>query len=134
MFIMMKVCSYIISPLVIYQACIGLEVHAQIQIRSKLFSGGSAEVVQYGKPNTQVALLDAALPGTLPMINKEAVLQTVSCLLTQLIGSRLLMSGRHCYHCVFPYPHIILRSSHFSRPCLHPLHSSTGSHRYSVGM
>ena len=38
-------------------------MHAQIRVRTKLFSGASAEVTPYTKPNTHVALLDAALPG-----------------------------------------------------------------------
>jgi Asp-tRNA(Asn)/Glu-tRNA(Gln) amidotransferase B subunit len=63
------------------QACIGLEVHAQVRARSKLFSGASSETpasaTSYVAPNTQVALLDAALPGTLPVINREAVAQAV---------------------------------------------------------
>lgn len=64
-----------------YQACIGLEVHAQVRCRAKLFSGASAETpasaTAYVAPNTQVALLDAALPGTLPVLNREAVAQAM---------------------------------------------------------
>jgi aspartyl-tRNA(Asn)/glutamyl-tRNA(Gln) amidotransferase subunit B len=52
-------------------------VHAQITCRTKLFSAASAETVAYAKPNTKVALVDAALPGTLPVLNKEAVDQAV---------------------------------------------------------
>lgn len=52
-----------------------------MRARSKLFSGASAEgpasVTSYVPPNTQVALLDAALPGTLPVLNREAVEQAV---------------------------------------------------------
>lgn len=61
---------------VLCQACIGLEVHAQISCRTKLFSSASAEIA-YAKPNTRVALVDAAMPGTLPVLNKEAVNQAV---------------------------------------------------------
>ncbi|KAM3573857.1 hypothetical protein VYU27_004201 [Nannochloropsis oceanica] len=61
----------------LWEACIGLEVHAQIRVRTKLFSGASAEVTQYTKPNTHVAFLDAALPGTLPVLNQEAVHQAL---------------------------------------------------------
>lgn len=56
-------------------------MHAQVRSRSKLFSGASAEgpasATSYVAPNTQVALLDAALPGTLPVLNREAVEQAV---------------------------------------------------------
>ncbi len=61
------------------KACIGLEVHAQVRARAKLFSGASSSSSEavYVAPNTQVALLDAALPGTLPVLNREAVAQAV---------------------------------------------------------
>ncbi len=53
----------------------GLEVHAQVTSKSKLFSGASAE---YGAtPNSQVSLVDAAFPGMLPVINRECVAQAV---------------------------------------------------------
>jgi len=53
----------------------GLEVHAQVTSKSKLFSGASAE---YGaEPNSQVSLVDAAFPGMLPVINRECVAQAV---------------------------------------------------------
>ncbi len=53
----------------------GLEVHAQVTSKSKLFSGASAE---YGaSPNSQVSLVDAAFPGMLPVINQECVAQAV---------------------------------------------------------
>jgi aspartyl-tRNA(Asn)/glutamyl-tRNA(Gln) amidotransferase subunit B len=54
-----------------WEAVIGLEVHVQLATRSKLFSGASTA---YGaEPNTQAALVDVALPGTLPVPNREAV-------------------------------------------------------------
>ncbi len=50
---------------------IGLEVHVQLNTKSKLFSGSAT---QFGaKPNSQVSFIDIALPGTLPVINKEAI-------------------------------------------------------------
>ena len=48
-----------------WQGVIGLEVHAQIDSASKLFSGSSSKYG--GVVNTQVSFLDAALPGTLPV-------------------------------------------------------------------
>ena len=54
-----------------WQAVIGLEIHAQLSTRSKLFSGASTA---YGaEPNTQAALLDVALPGTLPVPNRAVL-------------------------------------------------------------
>lgn len=54
-----------------YAPKIGLEVHAQIASTSKMFSGGPHG---YGMaPNTAVALFDAALPGTLPALNRRCV-------------------------------------------------------------
>ena len=58
-----------------WEVVIGLEVHAQVTSESKLFSGASTAFG--GKPNSQVSLVDAALPGMLPVINKECVAQAV---------------------------------------------------------
>ncbi|MCW8836878.1 MAG: Asp-tRNA(Asn)/Glu-tRNA(Gln) amidotransferase subunit GatB [Rhodospirillales bacterium] len=58
-----------------WEMVIGLEVHAQVIAKSKLFSSSSAE---FGAdPNTQVALLDAGLPGMLPVVNRVCVEQAV---------------------------------------------------------
>src|SRR3989337_4250033 len=53
----------------------GLEVHAQVPAKSKLFSGSSAEFG--GEPNDHVSLVDAAMPGMLPVINEYCVEQAV---------------------------------------------------------
>ena len=58
-----------------WELVIGLEVHAQVISRSKLFSGASA--TYGGEPNTHVSLVDAAFPGMLPVINRECVAQAV---------------------------------------------------------
>ena len=58
-----------------WEVVIGLEVHAQVVTESKLFSGASTA---FGaEPNTQVSLVDAAMPGMLPVINARAVEQAV---------------------------------------------------------
>ena len=58
-----------------WEVVIGLEVHAQVVSRSKLFSGASTA---FGaEPNSQVSLVDAAMPGMLPVINRECVDQAV---------------------------------------------------------
>ena len=58
-----------------WEVVVGLEVHAQITSRSKLFSGASTEFG--GEPNSHVSLVDAAMPGMLPVINRECVAQAV---------------------------------------------------------
>ena len=58
-----------------WEVVIGLEVHAQVTSRSKLFSGASTAFG--GEPNSHVSLVDAAMPGMLPVINEECVKQAV---------------------------------------------------------
>ncbi len=58
-----------------WEIIIGLEVHAQVSSKAKLFSGASAEYG--GEPNDHVSLVDAAMPGMLPVINKYCVEQAV---------------------------------------------------------
>lgn len=55
----------------VYQPVIGLEVHIQLQTRSKLFCGDPA--VYGGAPNTQVSPISLAHPGTLPVMNEQAL-------------------------------------------------------------
>ncbi len=58
-----------------WEVVIGLEVHAQVIAKSKLFSGSSTA---FGaEPNSQVSLVDAAMPGMLPVLNKYCVEQAV---------------------------------------------------------
>ncbi len=58
-----------------WELVIGLEVHAQVTSNSKLFSGAATD---FGaEPNTQVSLVDAAMPGMLPVINEKCVEQAV---------------------------------------------------------
>jgi len=58
-----------------WEVVIGMEIHAQVTSRAKLFSGASAEYG--GEPNDHVSLIDAAMPGMLPVINEECVAQAV---------------------------------------------------------
>ena len=58
-----------------WEVVIGLEVHAQVSSQAKLFSGASAS---FGAaPNENVSLVDAAMPGMLPVINRECVYQAI---------------------------------------------------------
>ena len=58
-----------------WEVVIGMEVHAQVTSKSKLFSGASTEFG--GAPNSHVSLVDAAMPGMLPVINEECVKQAI---------------------------------------------------------
>jgi aspartyl-tRNA(Asn)/glutamyl-tRNA(Gln) amidotransferase subunit B len=58
-----------------WEVVIGLEIHAQVTSNSKLFSGASTEFG--GAPNSHVSLVDAAMPGMLPVINEECVKQAI---------------------------------------------------------
>jgi len=58
-----------------WEVVIGLEVHAQVLSKSKLFSSSSSKF--RAKPNTQVSLVDSAFPGMLPVINQFCIEQSV---------------------------------------------------------
>jgi len=58
-----------------WEVVIGMEVHAQVSSNAKLFSGASTEFG--GDPNDHVSLVDAAMPGMLPVINEECVRQAI---------------------------------------------------------
>src|SRR5262245_31311833 len=58
-----------------WEVVIGMEVHAQVTSQAKLFSGASTAFG--GEPNSHVSLVDAAMPGVLPVINEECVAQAV---------------------------------------------------------
>ena len=58
-----------------WEIVIGMEIHAQVQSEAKLFSGASTAFG--GAPNSHVSLVDAAMPGMLPVINKKCVEQAI---------------------------------------------------------
>ena len=58
-----------------WEVVIGLEVHAQVASKAKLFCGASTEFG--GEPNSHVSLVDAAMPGMLPVINEACIAQAV---------------------------------------------------------
>ena len=58
-----------------YEIVVGLEIHAQVSSNSKLFSGSSTNFGSH--PNENVSLVDAAMPGMLPVINKHCIEQAV---------------------------------------------------------
>ncbi|AKX54033.1 Asp-tRNA(Asn)/Glu-tRNA(Gln) amidotransferase subunit GatB [Thiopseudomonas alkaliphila] len=54
-----------------WETVIGLEIHAQLATKTKIFSG--SDTTFGAEPNTQASLIDLAMPGTLPVLNQEAV-------------------------------------------------------------
>ncbi|MDB5643031.1 MAG: glutamyl-tRNA(Gln) amidotransferase, subunit, partial [Hyphomicrobiales bacterium] len=58
-----------------WEIVVGMEIHAQVTSNSKLFSGASTTFG--GEPNSHVSLVDAAMPGMLPVINEECVKQAI---------------------------------------------------------
>ncbi|WP_230531099.1 Asp-tRNA(Asn)/Glu-tRNA(Gln) amidotransferase subunit GatB [Microvirga roseola] len=58
-----------------WEIVIGMEIHAQVTSQAKLFSG--AATAFGGDPNSHVSLVDAAMPGMLPVINEECVRQAI---------------------------------------------------------
>ena len=58
-----------------WEIVIGLEVHAQVNSKAKLFSGASTDFG--GEPNAHVSFVDAGMPGMLPVINEECVYQAI---------------------------------------------------------
>jgi aspartyl-tRNA(Asn)/glutamyl-tRNA(Gln) amidotransferase subunit B len=58
-----------------WEVVIGMEAHAQVTSKSKLFSGASTAFG--GEPNSHVSLVDAAMPGMLPVINAECIAQAI---------------------------------------------------------
>lgn len=67
--------AYIVGNTGKWEYVIGIEVHAQISSKSKLFSASSAEFA--APPNSQVSLIDAAMPGMLPVLNEYCVHQAI---------------------------------------------------------
>src|SRR5687767_6840066 len=58
-----------------WEVVIGMEIHAQVTSNAKLFSGASTEFG--GEPNNHVSLVDAAMPGMLPVINEGCIAQAI---------------------------------------------------------
>ncbi|RLN90686.1 hypothetical protein BBJ28_00010436 [Nothophytophthora sp. Chile5] len=88
----------------LWEVCIGLEVHAQVLSRSKLMSGAAASTLSSARPNRQVSFFDAALPGTLPVINRECVRQAIrtSLAVDATVHPRSLFERKHYFYCDLP--------------------------------
>ena len=80
-----------------YEVVIGFETHAQLQTKSKIFSRASTA---FGAaPNTQASVVDMALPGTLPVMNREAVACAIK--LGLALGSHIAPRSVFCPHELF---------------------------------
>uniref|UniRef100_A0AAV1VI74 Glutamyl-tRNA(Gln) amidotransferase subunit B, mitochondrial n=1 Tax=Peronospora matthiolae TaxID=2874970 RepID=A0AAV1VI74_9STRA len=88
----------------LWEVCIGLEVHAQVLSRSKLMSGSAAATLSSVRPNRHVSFLDAAVPGTLPVINRECVHQAIrtALALDATVHLRSLFERKHYFYCDLP--------------------------------
>src|SRR5436305_14934021 len=84
-----------------WEIVLGLEVHAQVASNAKLFSG--AAVGFGGGPNEQVSLVDAAMPGMLPVINRHCVEQALK---TGLGLTAQINLKRHCDRKNYLFPDV----------------------------
>ncbi|HIC99860.1 MAG TPA: Asp-tRNA(Asn)/Glu-tRNA(Gln) amidotransferase GatCAB subunit B, partial [Piscirickettsiaceae bacterium] len=81
-----------------WEVVIGLEIHAQLATKSKIFSGASTA---FGAlPNTQACAVDIALPGVLPVLNKEAVNMAIKFALAidAQIAPRSVFARKHYFY------------------------------------
>ncbi|KAK6101807.1 aspartyl/glutamyl-tRNA(Asn/Gln) amidotransferase B subunit [Brugia pahangi] len=95
-----------------YLPLIGLEIHAQIMTRTKLFSGATFD--DDARTNTSVALFDMAIPGTLPVLNKAAVMKgiTAGLLLNCTIPERCQFVRKHYFYADMPAGYQITQQNH----------------------
>ena len=81
-----------------YEAVIGLEVHSQLSCSLKLFS--NAPFNHYSAPNSNVAFFDAAIPGTLPILNPESI--KLACkaamVLNSTISKKITFDRKHYFY------------------------------------
>eukprot|EP00752_Nemacystus_decipiens_P010690 g9521.t1 len=94
---------------------IGLEVHAQIKLRSKLFSRSQAAAPsEHDEPNSRVSLFDASFPGTLPVLNASAVDQAVKAALAfgSTVHRRSVFERKHYFYSDLPHGYQITQQRH----------------------
>ena len=86
-----------------YEIVIGLEVHAQLLTRSKMFCSCPADYIQ-GSPNTVVCPVCLALPGVLPVINRRAVEYVI---MTGLALNATIAQNTQFHRKNYPYPDLM---------------------------
>lgn len=88
----------------LWEVCIGLEVHAQVLSNAKLMSGAAASALASARPNRNVSFFDAALPGTLPVVNRECVRQAIrtSLAVDATVHARSVFERKHYFYCDLP--------------------------------
>lgn len=95
-----------------WEIVIGMEVHAQVIAKSKLFSGASTK---FGaEPNTQVSLVDAAMPGMLPVLNEYVVEQAIKTGLglNSQINQRSVFERKNYFYADLPQGYQISQFEH----------------------
>ncbi|VBB69423.1 Aspartyl-tRNA(Asn) amidotransferase subunit B @ Glutamyl-tRNA(Gln) amidotransferase subunit B [invertebrate metagenome] len=100
-----------------WKMVIGLEIHAQVTSRAKLFSGAATSFG--GAPNRQVSLVDAAFPGMLPVINAKCVEQAVrtGLGLNAHVHKHSVFTRKHYFYADLPAGYQI---SQYERPIVGP--------------
>ena len=102
-----------------WETVIGLEIHAQLATKSKIFSGAAT---QYGaEPNTQACAVDLGLPGVLPVLNQEAVRMAVKFGLAShsSVAQRSVFARKNYFYPDLPKGYQI---SQFELPIVHDGH------------
>src|ERR1700686_192007 len=95
-----------------WEVVIGLEIHAQLATRSKIFSGAATA---YGAPpNSQASLVDLAYPGVLPVLNSEALRMAVKFGLAigATIASRSIFARKNYFYPDLPKGYQISQYKH----------------------
>ena len=95
-----------------WETVIGLEIHAQLATKSKIFSGASTE---FGaEPNTQACAVDLGLPGVLPVVNKDVVSMAVrfALVVNAEIGKRSVFARKNYFYPDLPKGYQISQMAH----------------------
>jgi aspartyl-tRNA(Asn)/glutamyl-tRNA(Gln) amidotransferase subunit B len=81
-----------------WETVIGLEIHTQLQTRSKIFSG--AAIAFGAPPNTQACIVDLGMPGVLPVLNREAVVLAVKfgCAIHAQVAPRSVFARKNYFY------------------------------------
>jgi len=103
---------YIRGETGLWKMVIGLEIHAQIKAATKLFSPAATSFGE--SPNTSVSIIDAAIPGTLPIINQECVDQAIRSGLAihGNINLHSMFDRKHYFYCDLPSGYQITQYQH----------------------